>query len=735
MRPLRRGQIPKPALAWPEPGLLAPPVIRRFIFVLAAAAALVARGADAAAPGLTISGATDTSVDLKSGESTMRGRVQITDAGLLFEADLVRHNRTTDVVTATGNVVLTLIPEQIAPASASPNSGGARLLADSLVYDRRTRSFTAENIRFGSYPVFVEGRSATGSRERVTIAQARSIFGEPNRWQPTFYADRMIYEPGRQIRTEGALLGIGEVRPISLARFEQDLTQPFNFTVSLNGGYRSALGAFAEANVQLPATRVLRLGGTIGLYTKRGVMAGPSGRYSDPRDPEARHGYFRSGYISDYGNRETDLLGRPVPRDRAYAEWQHTQQIGDAFTLQAQLNWWKDSEVLRDFQPKEFYPVQAPDNFVEAVYRGSNIFASAFGRFQPNSFQRVQERRPELRFDLLPVALSGGLYERFNGSVAVLREDPILTGTKLESHRLDAYYALTRPIQPSAWASLTPVAGVRFTHYASTLGAVRDGTYSRVLGELGLDAEIRASGVFAYQNPVWKVDGLRHLITPRVGYRYIPEADRGRARIPTIDREVFSTYLPPLGLGSARNIDDLHASHVVRLGFDNTLQTRDPVHGSRDLVLFNVANDFRLKRRPSERTASEVHAGLSLMPASWLQLDAYQSVSPQNFTLREFNSGITVHDGNVWSVRFANNYLRRELEDYLVDGRIRINEAFETLVRVHYDARRRRLNEQSYGIVQNLANTWLISYTVNLYSGRRRESGVGFNIQVDTVRF
>jgi LPS-assembly protein len=234
---------------------------------------------------------------------------------------------------------------------------------------------------------------------------------------------------------------------------------------------------------------------------------------------------------------------------------------------------------------------------------------------------------------------------------------------------------------------------------------------------------------------VWKIDGLRHLITPRVGYRYIPEADRGRARIPAIDREVFSTYLLPLGLGAARNIDDLHAAHVVRLGFDNTLQTRDPVHGSRDLVLFNVANDFRLKRRPGERTASEVHAELSLMPASWLQLDAYQSVSPRNFTLREFNSGIKVHDGDAWSVRFANNYLRRELEDYLVDGRIRINEAFETLVRVHYDARRRRLNEQSYGIVQNLANTWLISYTVNLYSGRRRESGVGFNIQVDTVRF
>lgn len=729
------GRFRNPALAWPKAGPLAPTVIRRFFIVVAGLAALLLRAAEVPAPGLTISGADDTSVDLASGESTMRGRVRISDAGLLFEADLVRHNRTTDIVTASGNVVLTIVPAQVAPGDVRADSGGARLLAERLVYNRRTQSFTAENIRFGSYPVFVEGRSASGSRQRVTIEQARGIFGEPNRWQPTFYANRLIYEPGRQIQTEGALLGIGEVRPISLARFEQDLTQPFAFTVSMNGGYRSALGAFAEGNVQLPVSRALRLGGTVGLYTKRGVMAGPSGRYSDPANPEGLHGYFRSGYISDYGDRETDILGRPVPRDRAYAEWQHTQRIGDALTLQAQLNWWKDSEVLRDFRPKEFYPVQAPDTFVESVYTGPNFFASVFGRFQPNSFQRVQERRPEFRFDLLPVALPGGFYERFNGSVAVLREDPILTGSTLESRRLDGYYALSRPIQPSNWSSITPVAAARFTHYTSTVGALRDGNYTRVLGELGVDAELRASGVFAYANPRWKIDGLRHLITPRVGYRYIPEADRGQAHIPRIDRTVFSTYLPPIGLGQARNIDELHGSHVVRLGFDNTVQTRDPVHGSRDLLLFNLANDFRLQRRPGEKDVSDLHADVSLMPASWLQLDAYQSLSPQNFTLREFNSGVTVHDGNAWSLRFANNYLRRELEDYLIDGRVRLNESFETLVRVHYDARRRRLNEQSYGIIHNLANTWLISYTVSLYSGRRRESGFGFNVQIDTVRF
>ena len=49
--------------------------------------------------------------------------------------------------------------------------------------------------------------------------------------------------------------------------------------------------------------------------------------------------------------------------------------------------------------------------------------------------------------------------------------------------------------------------------------------------------------------------------------------------------------------------------------------------------------------------------------------------------------------------------------------------------------RRRRFNEQAYGIVQNLGNTWLLAYTVSLYSGRRRESSFGFRVEIDTVRF
>ena len=218
-------------------------------------------------------------------------------------------------------------------------------------------------------------------------------------------------------------------------------------------------------------------------------------------------------------------------------------------------------------------------------------------------------------------------------------------------------------------------------------------------------------------------------------YRYIPEAGKFAGHIAAIDRRTFATYLPPLGLGDQRNLDGLTATNTLRFGFDNTLQTRDPVYGSRDLLTLNLANDFRFRRAPGERDVSAVHTELSLAPAAWVSIDLYQSFAPQNFTLREFNSGITLRDGAVWSARFSNNFLRGEIQDYQLDARVRLNETYDALTRLHYDARKRRFNEQAYGLSQNLGNTWLVSYIISLYSGPRRESHFGLNVQIQARGF
>lgn len=717
-------------------------MIRRLSLFLALLAS-----AGAATPDATSIVAERSQTDLRTGETILTGHPHVDYGDVRLTADEIRIHPQTRVATANGHAVLT--------------QGPRRLLADMITYNAATGAFQVGRLRFGVFPVYISGASASGTLQSVVIDDARLTVPEPGGLIPTLHAARLFFNGNRQIRAEQASLGLGDVRPLALHGYEHDVRQPLVPFVSLTGGYRRNLGVFAEAGLHLPLFPNFRVGGDLSVYSSRGVMAGPAGDYAGATPSGSYAGTFRSGFISDYGTRYTDILGRAVPRERGFAEWHHRQDLTDRFAVTGEFNYWTDSEVLRDFRQTDFYRVQQPDNFVESVYAGNNYFVSLFARFAPNDFQAVQERLPELRFDLLPTAVGGGFYERFNASAVVLREqDPILpdlgpgfVDLRSRTNRLDAYYSLSRPFAYRDWLTFTPVAGARVTNYSSSDRSATFETpapspfsdpvpiitgyerYTRALGELGFDAELHSSATWDYKNPRWKIDGLRHLLTPRLSYRYIPEAEKGARYFPAIDRRSFSTYLPPLGLGDQRNLDDLHATNTLRLGLDNTLQTRDPVYGSRDLVVFNVANDLRFKRGPGERDVSAIHTELAVLPARWLELGVYQSFTPQDFTLQEFNTGVTLRDGDEWTARFASNFLRGELNDYFLESTRRFNEVFAGVLHLRYDARQRRFNEQAYGIRQNIGNNWSVEYIVTLYDGPRRESRFGFNVRIDAIRF
>lgn len=662
-----------------------------------------------------------TVLDPASNAVTFSGRAKLTDGHTLLEADEIRYEYATNTAIATGNVRLT--------------RGAERVLADRIVYHRDDHTFTVEHVRLGRFPYYISGRSAHGDEQQITVDDAVMSVREPGPLQPTVRASTLTYRDahGGEISAREAHAGIGSAQPVTLPHFSHRLNLPLVSYMTYNVGYRGSLGVFNELGVHLPINQDFHFGGTLGVYSDRGVMIGPSGYYESHHDGRETSGDLRSGFINDHGDKKVDILGRPVPENRGYVQWRHTQDVTDHLQVTARLNYWKDSEVLRDFKPGTFFEVQSPDNYLQAAYSGASYYVTALGRARPNDFQQVQQRLPEVRFDLMPLAVGGGFYEQFNASLAALREEPPGGGAITRSDRLDAYYALTRPLRTQDWFSFTPVVGGRITYYNRATGG-RD-NYTRTLGEFGFDAELRSSAVFDYRNDVWKINGIRHLLTPKVSYRYIPGADKGRAYIPAIDTRTFTTYLPPIGLGDTRNIDDLAPTNVLRVGLDNTWQTRDTGYGSRDLLVFNLASDFRFSPEPGQNRTSDLHAALAFMPAPWLQLDLYQRTTPQDFTLQELNTGLSIHDGDAWTLRFSSHFLRREIEENLVQYEVRLNEAYAAVTRLRYDFRARRFNEQAFGLRQNLNNTWHIEYMATLYAGPRRESNFGFNITIEALGF
>jgi LPS-assembly protein len=679
-----------------------------------------------------------------NGDEVLTGNAQIVDATSLLTADEIRLNQKDNTASARGHVVLTRV--------------GDRLLADQLTLNRKDHTFTAVHLRVGRFPYYIEGETAEGvqgSAGEVVVHNATVSYEEPGKWQPTIHARALTYSPGHYLRLTGANVGIGGYRPLPVYRAGQNLGKASSsYNVTLDGGYRHQLGAYADIATHIPVFDGVTIGPDVGIYTFRGILLGPIANYNITSGDDTAVGYFKSGYIHDFGTREDDILGNLTPPDRGYAEWHHNQQVTPDLTFDADVNWTTDSEVIREFHSKEFVPVQEPDNFLEAMYTQSDLMASVFTRFQPDSFYPVQERLPELRFDLLPTAIGGGIYVRFDAGLVHLEEHPPLGGTDLASDRFDTFLGLTRPFSYKGIFDFAPVVGGRFTEYWDTLGAAEPGGTGRALGELGFDADLKANAVWDYDNPLWHIDGLRHLLTPTFSYRYIPDGDKAAAYIPPIDRNSFTSYLPVMELGDMRAVDQLAAENVLRFGLHNVLETRDTQYGygSRNLVAFDVDEDFRFQRAPGQTDFSDVHGDLTMTPARWLEFRLEDTVSTRRFAQRAIDSDVTVREGDVWLARFGVGYLSDNYGSYYVPGlgynpivgvdtyhfelRARINEVYEAFTRGDYDARDHIFVDQYYGMVQRIANTWLLEYAIVISNGPNNGDGhFGVEVSLNIVRF
>jgi LPS-assembly protein len=672
-------------------------------------------------------------------ESVFTGEARLAHKDVVLYANEVIYRNQERIAIARGNVILI--------------RGAQRLVADEITYRVDDQSYTVGRFRVGEGQLLAEGSGAEGTATSLAVSDASLTYGEPDPLSPVLRARKLTYVEAEDRKDsvatiEGTRIGIGATNILPLPTLSETPRNPSLADLDVKAGYGGNLGGELSLSATTAVTENLRLGGDLGLFTKRGVLFGPVGDYDTfGADGTGARGTFRSGYIHDQGDPGRDIRGNLIRDERGYVEWQHQQLLAPGLSVSGQVNYWADSYVTRDFRSEGYHNIQTPDTWFEAQKLGDHFVVSLFTRVQANDWSLIQERLPEVRFDGLPVEVGGGIYHRVNASVAALREDdPYSTTGSIRSDRADLYYGVMRPFSPREWLAFTPVAGARVTHYERTPAGSNRNNYTRALGEVGFDSELfKTSGTWNTQNKRWGIDGLRHLVTPKVAYRFSPSADVGRGAIPAIDDDPFNTYLRPLGLADRRDIDRLPALNTFRFGIDQALQTRDKTHGSRDLAELNVAIDQHADPESAatqgqRRDRSDLHSFLALNPARWLRYDAYSRQTLQTGKMQELNTGLTVRDADVWSFRLGTHYLEdlvsaRQIQEYTATYGLRLNEIYSVIARVRFDSRTGDLTEQGFTVSQRLSRFWTAHYEFAAYDGPRREGDYGVSVSLETEGF
>jgi LPS-assembly protein len=671
-----------------------------------------------------------------------RGDARLDFDNTRIRADRISYYQNYSLADADGNVTIT--------------RDGNRLIADRLSYDGQENIFSVDLLRTGQWPYYISGVSAGGSSEEIEIQGATIYYGEPSPFGLSVNSNKVNYvdsDEGEYVSIDGATFRLGNTPFFYLPGYRHYLSDT-PYLVDLNAGQDSSLGYYFQTTTLFPITPWLRAGANLDYYTARGLLAGPTAQYTYNSSTQSIVGAISTGAINDLGSsseRDLDILDRQIDSDRGFAEWRHKHHIGERFTATASLSYWSDSEVTRDFRDDIYDQNERPDNFAEAVYAGDNYLLSAFGRFDINDFQLVQERTPELRFDLLPIPIfNTGAYHQASASYAHLSEDyddvePLIT-TDSEADRYDFNYRIERPFLLTDWLTFTPLAGARFTQYEnqqsdtyfSSTGTELDDSYSRDIYELGFDLEARAYASYPTINKTWGIDGLRHLVRPVVRYRYYSTPD-DEDEIATIDRETFELQRPLLDLSDLRNVDEISDTHLVRLGVENLFQTRAKGYGSRTLASLNFYQDILFDKDISydgdeEDTFNATWVELVLNPAPWLKFDLASRFKTESLTLEELRTRTTITSGEIWEIGLSTDLLNKSIDQYRLDFVYRINERYSFLTDVNFDSDAGEFTKIKVGLRTRIGNTWEVIYAITFREGDSRESDVEFQVQLRLAR-
>lgn len=720
---------------------------RRFLILAASVGFAVATAAEPAAPvaGLAKAAKTMPNIDGESFYSEDGGKVLVAVQGMVevngatLSADRIKIDQRTGLITAEGHFVYA--------------TANLRILGEHASLDPKNDTIVARQVRFGRSPTYFTAEEFKMVRGDKTMRGVRMWRNEPEALSLSLAIDEIAYtQKDDWLAMRHVTPTLGAAPFFYLPYYGQQGYRDIPYELWLGMGSSANKGFYFRSTALARQTPSFWVGGLLDYYAKSGLLFGPALRYDNSKAAGAGtiwKARLQSAYIHDAGDLLVDGFGRTPERDRAFITGELTGRSTDGVEVAGRLFGESDPDFIRDFRPNLLGRLVSPEATLEVSAPLGGGFATASLNAKADDYQDVVQRLPELRYDLPSATLGGaGLRQRSFLTFAYLSERPsaALTGADYlaatgttdawSTGRVDAYYGLTYPWALADWAVLTPVAGVRATGWTSALNGA--GTATKAIGQAGFDLEGLATGSWNLVANKWGIDGLRHNVRPLLQYRAMPGADRAFGTLPKSDRIGSASVLEELDLADRPDAATTTATQSVRFGLRNSLETRDSVQGTRELLRADVFTDWR-QGSPEDAVngRSDLTAHLRLTPAPWVTLDSFMILPNGGGPARESIQSISFNSGDFWNASLSWVDLRQDVpaRQLWLRGEIVLNSVYTGFTLVNYDALTGQSNYESLGVIQKVGKSWEMEYSFQKRVSDRGDSSLGFHLRARLFKF
>ena len=262
---------------------------------------------------------------------------------------------------------------------------------------------------------------------------------------------------------------------------------------------------------------------------------------------------------------------------------------------------------------------------------------------------------------------------------------------------------------------------------------------TKVIGQAGFDVEGLFTGSWSVDAPNWNIDGLRHSVRPLLQYRVMPGADREIGVAPMTQRAVSVSVLEEVDLADRLDAASTTDRQVARFGVRNTVETRDAVTGSRELLRADLFADWRQGPTDAETGRSDLLGSLRLSPTPWMTLSSSVRMPNGGGAARESIQSIALNSGDFWRTSLNWIELRQatQARQLLWDTQTRLNSVFSVVTGLNYDAQIGQATLIWAGLIQRVGDSWEIEYGLNKRMDplNRDISSLGFHLRVRLFKF
>ncbi len=657
-------------------------------------------------------------------EATHPSGVQATYKGSTLSADRLAVNRETSQTTAEGNVRL--------------QRGSKLWVGEKLTYNFVTEEMSGDEFKVGDTPFFASGRNLAASKleetpedpaapgkgdspdllNRVYTASDGTLTTDDVE-NPVYRikAKTLIVFPGKRIAAYGATAYVGKVPVFYWPYYRRDYAERHPNNIELTPGFRSLYGPYILGAYNWVANTNLSGSLNLDYRQKRGFGGGPDFNYN--------LGRFGSGLARFYMARDdepgTNSLARPIDSQRHRLQFTHRLKLRENTTARGVMNWQSDEFFIRDFFETEYRRDPQPKTFFEFSHFWRNFSLNAMAQPQVNDFFDTVERLPDIKLSGLPQQIGvTPLYYESESSLGYFRHQYANNAIpEFAAWRGDTFHQVSLPQTYFGWLNFKPRIGGRYTHYGESEGpGIPFTEEDRYVFNTGAELSFKASRVFkGARSQLLDISELRHILEPSVNYVYVPSPSETPANLPQFDTRFPTFRLLPIDYPQFNSIDAVDSENTIRLGLRNTLQTKrnDRVE---DVLTSSVLLDWHARRRPNQKTFSDVFTSVDFQPRNWLSMTSITRYDIDNGVFQQSDNYMTFEPGNIWSFSVGHRYIR----DIPVLGPdsgasaiygtfyLRLNEDWGLRTQHMFEAREGRLQEQYYTLYRDL-RSWTTALT------------------------